>query len=153
VIILIDGRSGSGKSRLARELAAKLDGAQVVSLDDIYPGWNGLAAASEAVAGILTSMRWQQWNWAENRAGAWHTLDPTRPIIVEGVGSISSTSRPLADRAIWLELDTAARKARALARDGELYAPHWESWAAQEELLLESENPRALADEIRRVDP
>jgi len=28
------------------------------------------------------------------------------------------------------------RRARALARDGDLYAPHWERWAAQEEAYI-----------------
>ncbi|MEO8095730.1 MAG: hypothetical protein ABI632_12485, partial [Pseudolysinimonas sp.] len=41
-VVLIDGRSGAGKTTLARELAP-LVGAQLVSLDDVYPGWDGLA--------------------------------------------------------------------------------------------------------------
>jgi hypothetical protein len=47
-----------------------------------------------------------------------------------------------------VELDDASRKQRALDRDGEAYAPHWDRWAAQELSFIERENPRALADEI-----
>ena len=47
-VVLIDGRSGAGKTTLARELAPLL-GAQLVSLDDLYPGWGGLEAGSAAV--------------------------------------------------------------------------------------------------------
>ena len=50
VIIAIDGRSGSGKTTLAIELAARLREHHKVSLfhlEDIYPGWNGLAAGIE----------------------------------------------------------------------------------------------------------
>ena len=44
-ITLIDGRSGAGKSHYAAGLA-NTSGAQVVSLDEVYPGWDGLDAGS-----------------------------------------------------------------------------------------------------------
>ncbi len=58
-VVLIDGRSGAGKTTLARDLAPML-GAQLVSLDDIYPGWAGLEAGSAAVArdGAARSGSW-----------------------------------------------------------------------------------------------
>ncbi len=40
-ITLVDGRSGSGKTTFATELAER-EGAQLLSLDDVYPGWDGL---------------------------------------------------------------------------------------------------------------
>ncbi len=120
-------------------------------LDDIYPGWDGLDAASKAVPDILTQHRWRQWDWAAERPGPTHDLDPNRPIIVEGVGAISRASRPLADLAIWVELDDATRKVRALARDGEAYAPHWDRWASHELSYIARERPRDLADVI--VEP
>ena len=147
MIILIDGRSGAGKSELASALVAQEPGAQLVRLDDIYPGWGGLDAGSAAVPGILTSLRWQRWDWATSQLAEWHDLDPDRTIIVEGVGALSRASRPLADRAVWVETDDATRRERALARD-DYFAEHWEMWAAQEERFLERENPRALADLI-----
>ena len=146
MIILIDGRSGSGKTELATLLAARL-GAQVVRLDDVYPGWGGLDAGSAAVPGILSSGRWRRWDWATSQLAEVHTVDPARTLIVEGVGAITRASRPLADRALWVELDEATRKRRALARD-EYFAPHWDAWAAQEEQLIAREHPRALADAV-----
>jgi hypothetical protein len=47
-----------------------------------------------------------------------------------------------------VELDTVTRKQRALARDGSLYAPHWERWAQQEDMFIAREYPQALADLI-----
>ena len=44
-VIGVDGPSGAGKTRLAEQLADTLDGAGVVHLDDLYPGWDGLEAA------------------------------------------------------------------------------------------------------------
>jgi uridine kinase len=146
-ITLIDGRSGSGKTEFASALAQREPGSQLVRLDDIYPGWDGLDAASAAVPGILATLRWQRWDWRMSRFADWHELDPARPIIVEGVGALSRASRPLADRAVWVETDDATRKQRALARDG-YFAEFWDRWAQQEDRFIARENPRVLADLI-----
>lgn len=146
--MLIDGRSGSGKTELACDFA----GAQIVHLDDVYPGWDGLDAASAAVPGILTTGRWRAWDWRTSSPGPWHELDLTEPIVVEGVGAISRASRPLADRAIWLEVDEPTRRRRALHREP-AFAVHWDRWAAQEESFIAREDPRGLASEVRRVEP
>ncbi len=151
--ILIDGRSGSGKTELAQAIARHWLEAQLVRLDDLYPGWDGLDAGSAAVPEILRTGRWQSWDWSTSRPGQWHQLDLSRPIIVEGVGAISRASRPLADVALWVELDDETRKARALARDGETYAPHWDRWAAHEVAFIARENPRALATVTIAPDP
>ena len=146
MIILVDGRSGSGKTELARAMVAADPALQLVRLDDLYPGWDGLDAGSAAVPGILSSLRFQAWDWAADAPGVWHELEPGRPILVEGVGSISRASRPFADRAIWVDLDDETRKARALARDP-YYAEYWERWAAHEEKFIARERPRELASE------
>jgi uridine kinase len=147
-VILVDGRSGSGKTELAKQIAHVIDGAQLVRLDDLYPGWDGLDAGSARVPEILETLRWQAWDWELDRPGAWHELDGTRPIIIEGVGAISRASRPLADVALWVDADDATRKSRAFARDGDAFAPYWERWAAQELSFIARENPQQLADAI-----
>lgn len=149
--ILIDGRSGSGKTELAKRMALALPAAQLVRLDDIYPGWGGLAAGSRHVHEFVFSAsapRWQRWDWEADAPAEWHILDPSRPIIVEGCGALSRANRTLANHGIWVELDEPTRKARALARDGEAYAPHWDAWAAQEATFIERERPQELADQV-----
>jgi uridine kinase len=147
--ILIDGRSGSGKTELATALVAGWPGAQLVRLDDMYPGWDGLDAASALVhTTLLPALRWQRWDWAADKPAEWHTLDANRPIVVEGCGALTAASRKLATLALWVELDTPTRKSRALARDGDVYTAEWDRWAAQEERFLARENPRALADAV-----
>ena len=47
---------------------------------------------------------------------------------------------------------TVVRRARALSRDGETYAPHWERWAAQEDAVYRSSRPRDRADLVLRTD-
>ena len=47
-VVLIDGPSGAGKSTLADALVAhwpRPNTPQLVRMDDIYPGWDGLDAA------------------------------------------------------------------------------------------------------------
>ncbi|HEY8913722.1 ATP-binding protein [Lacisediminihabitans sp.] len=146
-VVLIDGGSGSGKTTLATALAPAL-GAQLVRLDDIYPGWDGLEAASEHVREYVLSAepRWRRWDWEAGAAAEWHDLDPSRPLVIEGSGSLSRPNRALANYGIWVELDEPTRKARALERDGELYAPYWDRWAAQEGAFAARERPRDCAD-------
>lgn len=153
--ILIDGRSGAGKTCLARLLAERL-GAELIHLDSIYPGWSGLRAASDHVAEYLLPSsaappRWQRWDWVADRPAEWHTVDPERPWIIEGCGAMSRANHALADVGVWVEADAALRKQRALARDGEAYAPWWDMWAAQEEDFLASERPRDRADIVLTV--
>lgn len=145
-VILIDGRSGSGKTELARSLVELHPVFQLLRLDDLYPGWHGLDAGSAAIAGILESGRWRSWNWGREEPGAWHNLDLASPLIVEGVGAISRASRALADAALWVELDAPTRRRRALGRDGDAFAEHWDAWAAQEEGFIARERPELLAD-------
>lgn len=146
MILLIDGRSGSGKSELAAAIAAGT-ATQVVRLDDLYPGWGGLAAGSEQVPFIITERRWRRWDWPSSRYEEWHELDASRDLIVEGCGCLTAASRPLADYAIWVEHPADGRRRRAIEREPD-FAEHWDAWAAQEDALLEREHPRSLADAI-----
>jgi uridine kinase len=149
-IVLIDGRSGAGKTGLAAALAGGLR-AELVRLDDIYPGWDGLEAASASVrADILLQHRWRRWDWVANAEAEWHELDPGRALVIEGSGSLRRANRELATFGVWVELDEPTRKARALARDGAGYEPHWDRWAAQEQAFFDRERPDQIADLIVR---
>ncbi|MEJ1229450.1 MAG: ATP-binding protein [Galbitalea sp.] len=149
-VVLIDGGSGAGKSTLASRLAVALH-AQLVRLEDIYPGWDGLEAASVAVhRDVLAGpeLGWRSWDWTRAEPSDWHPIDPTLPLVVEGSGSLSRRNRQLATFGIWLELAAGERKSRALTRDGETYSPHWDRWAAQEALFAAREHPKELADAV-----
>lgn len=152
-IVLIDGRSGSGKSTLAAMLAERLPGgAEVVALDDIYPGWDGLAdgadrARSEVIAPIRAgrAARWRRWDWARSAPGDEVVTPADRTLIVEGAGVLTAESAPLAAVSVWLESPEPQRRARALGRDGDAYRPYWERWAAQETRHLADDDPLAHA--------
>ncbi|WP_368496745.1 AAA family ATPase [Herbiconiux sp. A18JL235] len=154
-VILIDGPSGSGKTALAQRLLAEWAGADrptLVHLDDIYPGWDGLDAASAHVAEHLLRplragrpARWQRWDWAADRPAEWVDVDPAHPLVVEGCGALSAENAALADLRVWVETDDDERKRRALARDGELYAREWDRWERQWRQFVARENPRERA--------
>ena len=72
-VVLVDGRSGAGKTRLAAELAAGLE-APVVELEFLYPGWDGLEAGvallvDEVLAPLAAGERVlvPRWNWRRRR--------------------------------------------------------------------------------------
>ncbi|WP_435744620.1 hypothetical protein [Microbacterium sp. PMB16] len=160
-VVLIDGRSGAGKSSLAARLAARwpLDGrVQLIALDSIYPGWDGLdAGVDRALEWILRPHgrgylgTWQRWDWTAETEAESHAVDPSLGVIVEGSGLLTPATARLGDVRIWVESGEPARKARALARDGETYRPHWDRWAEQERHHVERDDPRALATRVIEV--
>lgn len=150
-VLLIDGRSGAGKTVLARELTTRT-GATLVSLDDVYPGWDGLDAGADAVPGIIRTGSWRRWDWTADRPGDPARISRNGNLIVEGCGALSRASRELADHAWWIERDDDERRERALGRDGDTYAPHWERWARQEAAFIAREAPQRLASRVIRAD-
>ena len=160
-MILIDGRSGSGKTSLADRVARALGVAwrrriEVAHLDQWYPGWTGLAKGSliaERLLGAGSAPVVRQWDWELNRPGRSLRFDPTQPLIIEGSGALTLTSAGLVDVSIWVQTlkpdgrdDSAERKRRALGRDGDLFAPWWNTWAEQEDAHIAANKPATLAD-------
>ena len=152
LVVLVDGRSGTGKTTLGDSLAERL-GAQAVHLDDVYPGWDGLQAAAEAVVTDVLGERsgYRRWDWATSRPAEWAAVDPGQPIVVEGCGALSRGSAPLASLRVWLEADDDTRWERAIGRDGESFAREWDRWAAQEAAFIAAERPAELADVVLRT--
>ena len=156
VIIAVDGRSGAGKTTLAIELAARLRNHHKVSLfhlEDIYPGWNGLAAGIERyVTTVLTPLShgdratWTSWDWEKHYDGDTRVTLPAEIVIIEGVGSAAAAARPLLGAVIWADSPDDVRRTRALERDGETYEPFWDQWAAQEDAWLAGDDVPAHAD-------
>ncbi|WOQ70580.1 hypothetical protein RYJ27_05080 [Microbacterium limosum] len=154
-VILIDGRSGAGKSTLARALVSAWPAAgrvQLVALDSIYPGWDGLAAGVEiARQDILVPHArglvgvWRRYDWDAGAPAEAHAVDPSLPLIVEGAGILTPQTARVADVAVWLDSPERSRRHRALARDGDAYEPHWERWALQEAEHIREHRPHALA--------
>ncbi|WP_036309124.1 aminobenzoate synthetase [Microbacterium oleivorans] len=152
-IVLVDGRSGAGKSTFADLLSGRLGLAALVRLDDVYPGWDGLSAGAETVRErVLIPLRegapgaWPTWNWTADRpSGRERRVDPAPIVIVEGAGVLTPASAALADVTVWMDAPRDARRSRALERDGETYRPHWERWERQEVAHVREHDPQGLA--------
>ncbi|MBN9112606.1 MAG: hypothetical protein J0I34_27930 [Pseudonocardia sp.] len=138
-LVTVDGFSGSGKSRIADAVGLELV-APVLSLEELYPGWDGLAAAVPLAVDWMARplaegrpARWWPWDWTRGaRAGA-RELAPVPVVLLEGCGAGAAALRPFTDVAVWVECDAATRERRLRARpDWPGYAPFRERWAAQE---------------------
>jgi hypothetical protein len=157
-VVLIDGRSGAGKTSLARALVARwpLRGrVQLVALDSLYPGWDGLADGVEAARELVLRPHargligvWERWDWEVSAPAEAHAVDPSLPLIVEGSGLLTASTARLGDVRVWLESPPQSRMRRALQRDGETYRPHWARWAEQEDRHLARDEPTKRATHV-----
>jgi uridine kinase len=157
-LVCVDGPSGSGKTVLAGRLVAAFGRAlggepALVHMDDLFPGWDGLAAAvpllhEQIVAQLLDgrAARYRRYDWDRHAYAEEHDLGRPAVLVVEGV---SSGARPIARHAglvIWVEAPRTERFRRGIARDGESYRPQWERWAEQEQAHFASDRTRERAD-------
>ncbi|MFD1506848.1 hypothetical protein FE374_07435 [Georgenia yuyongxinii] len=173
LVLGIDGRSGSGKSELARGVAARLaevlkvaqadGGVTTLALEDSYRGWDGLREGLEVVvAGILAPLtrgrhgRAVRYDWVTGALDG-ELLVPApgapmpRVLVVEGCGAGSLVCAPFLDLLVWLDAPERVRRHRALTRDGGGWAHLWDSWAAQEQALLDERDARVAADLVLRT--
>jgi uridine kinase len=153
-VVAIDGRSGAGKTSLAEVLGGEL-GAPVVSLEDLYGGWDGLEHGIDLlVSEVLVPFAGERaawvprYDWLTREWAEPVLLEPPEVLIVEGVGAAARRAAAFESLLVWLEAAPAARKRRALGRDGETFAPHWDMWAAQEEAMLARERTPERADVV-----
>jgi uridine kinase len=151
-LVLVDGRSGAGKTQWARRKQEEL-GFFLLSLDDIYPGWDGLDAGHRHAFhhGILPWSRGEvarirRWDWESMRPAGVIDIDPSASLIIEGCGSLSVLTSPFATERYWVEADVEVRYQRAVERDGDVFAPHWLRWSLQEDRFYKIHGSRNLAD-------
>jgi len=159
-VVAVDGPSGAGKTDFAAALAERLLTAQLLHMDDLYPGWDGLAqAVADLHDQVLVPLArgeqaaYREWDWEHKRYAGWHRLPATDLLLVEGVGSGARPGWPLVSTLIWLEADHDERLRRGIDRDGESYRPHWLRWAAHEEALFAVDGTRSRADLIIDTSP
>jgi uridine kinase len=151
-VVAIDGRSGAGKSSLAARLRVELR-APVVSLEDLYGGWDGLERGVDLLVsevleplGTGRAARVPRYDWVARNWGEPWVLEPPEVLIVEGAGAGALRAAAYASTLIWIEEPEPVRKKRALHRDGETFTPYWDMWAAQEDAMLAREHTPERAD-------
>ncbi len=163
-IILIDGRAGSGKSTFARLLQDQVfqetrQSPKIIHMDDLYPGWEGLAQGSlYMVEQILKPLKqnakaqWQRWDWTNSVRGGtdpgngWREFDGQNLLIVEGCGAVTAQSAELADLTIWIEAPRQTRRERFEARDRGVFSNFWASWSTQEDEFYQEQRSEQLCE-------
>jgi len=157
VVVAVDGRSGSGKTVLGIAVAQTL-ACPVVHLDAIYPGWDGLAAGvALATRHVLEPLSrgeqaaYPRWDWMRSRPGRTVDVDAGPHLVLEGCGALVPPAASFAAVQVWVDAPTEVRKERALSRDGEAYAPHWDRWATQEDAVYATARPWETADLVLRT--
>lgn len=150
-VIIMDGGSGAGKTELANRLFADLSETmpdlQLIGLDDFFPGWHGLAAASRLVPDLISGRAdgYRRWDWTLKQDTEPVTVNSRKPMLVVGCGALTPASAALATDTIWYEMARDARKKLALERDGETYRDWWDVWEAQEQQHWRTNHPQDLA--------
>jgi uridine kinase len=152
-LIALDGRSGSGKTWLAELLAGRLR-APVIHMDDLYPGWSGLARAVRIVNDwVITPLatqqpaRWRRFDWDAMAYAEWRTTEAADTVVLEGCGSVRAELAGAYAARIWVEAPADARRRRLEARgDWSMYQPHVQRWASQEDVLYRTERTRHHCD-------
>ena len=150
-LISVDGPAGSGKTTLAAELAAG-SGAALIHLDQLYDGWGGLPGIGSTLDRLLRPLAlgrpgtWRRYDWHAGAFAETVTVEPTELLVLEGVGSGSAAIADLVTVLVWLDAPPGVRKRRALDRDGETFAPHWDRWTAGETTHFAAEQTRQRAD-------
>jgi hypothetical protein len=152
-VVGIDGMSGSGKSSFARRLADEL-AAPVLSVDDLVPGWDGLAESVGLLADWVLrplaagrTARWRRYDWLAGRPGEWVDIQPGEFLVVEGCCVGLPPASACMSYLIWIDTPEDERRRRLEARpDWAGYASFARRWARQEEAL------QATADTPGRAD-
>ncbi|MFJ3511619.1 uridine kinase family protein [Streptomyces luteogriseus] len=155
-LVGVDGHAGSGKSTFAERLAAALDGAPVLRLDDIAShdalfDWTGrlLDQLIEPLSHGRTA-HYARYDWRARRFGSPRPLAPAPVILVEGVGAGRRALRPHLALLLWMDLPREEAWERGRSRDGAEQREFWDGWVPAERRHFADDPSRPFADLLVR---
>lgn len=159
-LVTVDGPAGSGKTTLAvasaQELRTRGVTVEIVCLDDLYEGWDGLDdrltqhLAEWVVAPLKEGrrIRHRVYDWYAGDYGGWREVSPADVVIVEGVGAGQPVLADVAALRVWVEAPPHVCLERGLARGGVDVAEHWDAWTRREAEHFARFSARERADVI-----
>ena len=166
-IVAIDGRGGSGKSTIARNLQAISDEVTIVQMDDLYrPSVERQGNALDLPPGssfdwprlereVLHPLRhgrpaaFRRYNWESDTLQEMISVNATGIVLVEGCYSTLPELVSWFDFTIWVECDAATCLERGIARSGEAEREIWTTeWAPLEDRYIQQQRPMSRAQMV-----
>ncbi|MEI2730793.1 MAG: hypothetical protein V9G08_02060 [Dermatophilaceae bacterium] len=157
-LVLVDGRSGAGKTTLAEMLAQALPAA-LVHTDDVAWQYRPVDWVDALVAGILdpwqagVAVSYRPPGWVQRgRPGAVCVPADTDILVVEGVGAARAALAVRAAACVWVQSDRELARHRGIARDIELGRTRsqaedfWGEWSRFEDPHFAADRPWERAD-------
>lgn len=147
----IDGPAGSGKTTLANSVAEEC-GFNVVHLDDLYPGWDGLDGFEPLALSVLDALAagrpgsCPRYDWRAREYVGTIRVGADRGLVLEGVGAGNRALAANATVQVWMDVPISICDQRWRARDGALMDSHVAEWRAAEERLFAREQTQSRAD-------
>ncbi len=151
-LVGVDGHAGSGKSTLAGRLAALLDDAPVLRLDDLASHDALFAWTDRVTRSVIEPLSRGEaahhpvYDWSRRAFTATATLAPAPVVLVEGVGAGRRALRPHLACLIWLAVPAEVAWASGRRRDGPGQAAFWRTWEAAERGHFADDPSRPFAD-------
>lgn len=165
VVVSVDGRGGSGKSTLGRNLTEALRGtghmATLIATDDLawhapFFGWAPetlemlLRPLSSGAEVDFVPAAWKE----KGRQGSIVVPGSTEFVVFEGVGASQRAFTGMVDVSIWVQSDFKLARTLGIARDletgvngdEEQTAAFWDEWQSHELPFLEQDKPWDRAD-------
>lgn len=153
VFVGIDGPAGAGKTTLAELVAAVVDRAVVVHIDDFagpaVPEWDWERFRAQVSVPLLSGRpaHYQRWDWDTDEGAEWHDVATRSVLVVEGVSCTRAEVLVPWDYTVWVDAPRAVRLRRARERDGEANLARWlEDWLPSEERYIAREHPQDRVD-------
>ncbi|WP_095932984.1 uridine kinase family protein [Streptomyces sp. Tue6028] len=158
-LVGIDGHAGSGKTTFAGQLAAALDGAPVLHLDDVATHEELFAWTGRLLRQVIEPLRrgeparYAPYDWTTRGFGPSRELPAAPVILLEGVGAGRRALRPFLARLLWMELPHEEAWTRGQRRDGEAQSEFWDGWVRAERRHFADDPSRPFADLLVRQCP
>ncbi|MFJ1676307.1 uridine kinase [Streptomyces sp. NPDC088251] len=158
-LVAVDGHAGSGKSTFASRLAAALDGAPVLHLDDLATHESFFTWTERLREQVIEPLsrgeyaHYAPYDWTARTFATPRALEPAPVVLIEGVGAGRRALRPRLARLLWMDLAAAESWERGRRRDGPALSAFWDGWTAAETEHFSADPSRSHADTLVRQLP